>query len=399
MSPSLRERVLVWAPAILAAILALWLGSADVFWAGDFIDEAYPAYIGLQREGWDTFLDRLPGYSGFTILIGAPSALVAESQGWLDTGMYRLTALPGVALLILLGARLAAYARNITDANGWWLIAALGAGGPIGYQTILYGHPEDLLAGAAAVLAVLAALSNRPTAAAALLLAGVLAKQWAVLAILPAVLAAPTGRVRILLVAGGGAAAIVAFQLLVLQGASGTMVNTGGLFHPHAIWWPLGIDAPAAFTAAGHGELTAPAWLQPLTRPILMGTALAVTVAWWLRRGRDTAGNPDVLALLALVFALRCALDPWNLVYYHLPLALALLAYETRRGADWPVLTLAVTALCWLSFVTYDARTGMGPFLVYFAWMGPLVAHLGVQLFGAPRRRASLVRAPLPSTG
>src|SRR3712207_7523548 len=38
-----------------------------------------------------------------------------------------------------------------------------------------------------------------------------------------------------------------------------------------------------------------------------------------------------------------------NLVYYHLPLALALLAWEVRRGAPYPILTLAVNALCWLS--------------------------------------------------
>src|SRR3712207_8398322 len=62
-----------------------------------------------------------------------------------------------------------------------------------------------------------------------------------------------------------------------------------------------------------------------------------------------------------------------NLVYYHLPLALALLAWEVRRGAPYPILTLAVNALCWLSFHTYAARTGMGPFLLYFAWMAPLI--------------------------
>ncbi len=399
MSPSLRERVLVAAPALLAAALILGFGSADVFWTGDFIDEAYPAYVGFQREGWDVFLERMPGYSGFVILIGAPSALLAEAQGWLETGLFRLTALPGVALATVLGASLATHARHTAHAKGWWLVGALGAGGPLGYLTLSYGHPEDLLAAAAAILAVMAALKNRPTAAALLLLAGVLAKQWAVLAILPAVLAAPAGRFRILATAGLGAAAVVATQLLLIGGASGTMVNTGVLFHPHAIWWPLGIDAPASFTAAGHGELTAPTWLQPLTRPILMGAALVVTAAWWRRKGDETKGNVDVLALLALVFALRCALDPWNLVYYHLPLALALLAWETRRGSDWPVLTLAVTALAWLSFVTYDARAGMGPFLLYFAWMGPLVGYLTARLFAAPLRRPGLVRAPLPSTG
>jgi len=384
-----RDRALVWVAAVLTGAVLLVAGSADVFWNGDFIDEAWPAYVGLQREGWDAFLERLPGYSGFVILIGAPVALLGEALRWHDTEIFRATALPGLVVLTFLGVHLGNHARA-QAARGWPLAVALGAGGPLAYLALLYGHPEDLLAAGAAVAAVLAALRGRPTAAAALLLVAVLAKQWAVLAILPAAMATDRGRIRILLVAGGGAAAVVAFQLLTFS-AAGTMVHTGGLFHPQQIWWPLGIDAPQAFTDAGHGELTAPAWLQPLTRPILMGAAAILSIAWWLRAGRRTAGRVDALALLALVFALRCALDPWNLVYYHLPLALALLAWEVRRGEPYPVLTLAVTALAWLSFMTYDARTGMGPFLLYFAWMGPLVVHLTLHLLRAPRpRRAAL---------
>src|SRR4029079_16066854 len=106
------------------------------------------------------------------------------------------------------------------------------------------------------------------------------------------------------------------------------------------------------------------------------------------------AAQDDVLALLALVFALRCALDPWNLVYYHLPLTLALVAWETRRGRPYPILALTVTALAWLSFVAYPARTGMGPFLLYFAWMAPLVGALGLHLLGPVRARPGRNRAP-----
>ena len=61
-----------------------------------------------------------------------------------------------------------------------------------------------------------------------------------------------------------------------------------------------------------------------------------------LRRRR--ARRDDALALLALALLLRCALDPWNLVYYHLPCALALVAWETRRGRPYPVLALGLSA-------------------------------------------------------
>ena len=68
-----------------------------------------------------------------------------------------------------------------------------------------------------------------------------------------------------------------------------------------------------------------------------------------------------MLGVLALAFLLRCMLDPWDLVYYHLPLVVALAAWEARRGRDLPVLSVVVTAACWLTFVVYDARTGHGP--------------------------------------
>jgi hypothetical protein len=101
----------------------------------------------------------------------------------------------------------------------------------------------------------------------------------------------------------------------------------------------------------------------------------------------------DALALLALLFLERCLLDPWNLVYYHLPLAVALLAWEVRRGRPLPLLALGVNAAAWLTFVTYDERAGMGPFLAYLAWTLPLAALLAHRLYGAPARSRGAARA------
>ncbi len=395
MSRAIRvRRAFVWLAACTSALLVLYAGSRDVFWTGDFYAEAWPAYVKLQREGWDAFRAHLPGYSGFVILVGAPAALLGEALGWLDTAVFRATALPGVLALVVLGARLGAEAQA-AGRRGWLLVTALGAGGLLGYAAVLYGHPEDLLASGAVVLAVLAAIDRRPTAAGVLLLLAVLAKQWAVLGILPAVLATERGRLRILLIAGAGSAAVVATQFLAIGGLAQTMVDTGVQFHPQQVWWPLGVEAPRAQVLSGaSGAVTAPAWLKTFTRPILMGAAALACAAFALRRsGR---GPDDVLGLLALVFALRCVLDPWNLVYYHLPLALSLLAWEVRRGQDWPVLTLGVSVLAWLSFVTFDVRTGALPFLVYFAWMAPLVAHLASRVLGRPRVRVVPAPARVP---
>ena len=119
--------------------------------------------------------------------------------------------------------------------------------------------------------------------------------------------------------------------------------------------------------------------------------ALAVPLAtlWWVRGGRAARRRDDAFALLALLFLERCALDPWDLAYYHLPLVLALLAWEVHRGRALPVLALGVTAATWLSFVTYDTHTGNGPFLLYFAWTIPLAGGLAWALYRGPRLAAS----------
>src|SRR5262249_9602785 len=146
-------------------------------------------------------------------------------------------------------------------------------------------------------------------------------------------------------------------------------MTTGDQFHPHQIWWPLGVDAPAAFTAAGHGVKTSPLWLRPITHPLIVALAVPLSIAAWMRKGRN---HDDAFALLALLFLLRIALDPWTLVYYQLPLVVALTAYEVRTHKEWPVLALAATAATWLTFVTYTERTTNGPFLAYMAWTIPL---------------------------
>ncbi|MGH2947960.1 MAG: glycosyltransferase 87 family protein, partial [Solirubrobacteraceae bacterium] len=256
----------------------------------------------------------------------------------------------------------------------WGLVVALGAGSPLAYQALVYGHPEDVLAASASVLAVLAARDERPVLAGVLLAAAIATKQWAVLAVLPAMLAAPRGALKIAVIAAAGAAAVLIPLMLAAPGSHAPLVTSGALFHPHQVWWPFGVPAPADFTAAGHGELTAPAWLPAIPHPLIVALALPLAALWWRRdQGRN---RDEALALLALLFLERCALDPWNLVYYHLPLVLALLAWEVRSGREVPVLTLAATLAAWLSFVSYDARTGYGPFLVYFAWVLPLAAHL-----------------------
>ncbi len=95
MNTASRERrALVWAVACATALAVLYAGSQDIFWTGDFYDEAWPAYVKLQREGWEAFRAHLPGYSGFVTAYG----------GWNWPGedafhMQRIHGDPGIARL------------------------------------------------------------------------------------------------------------------------------------------------------------------------------------------------------------------------------------------------------------------------------------------------------------
>ncbi|MGH2947998.1 MAG: hypothetical protein ACRDPC_17395, partial [Solirubrobacteraceae bacterium] len=105
--------------ALLAAALVLLLGSRDPYWNGDFLNEAWPAYVALQHSGLDGLLASTPAYSGFVTIVGAPVALAADAlTGGVDeagrsiTAVFRLTAIPGILLLATLGAVLGAQARR-----------------------------------------------------------------------------------------------------------------------------------------------------------------------------------------------------------------------------------------------------------------------------------------------
>jgi Glycosyltransferase family 87 len=375
----------LWLGALACALVVAVAGSQDVYWNGDFYLEAFPAYKLLMAGDVHGYLQHLPGYTGFALAIGAPASLLTSLLGGAETMVFRLCALPGLVALAGLAVALAGRAR-LAHLRGWPLVLLLTAAGPLVLQTLKYGHPEDLLATAAAVGAVLVARDGRPTAAGLLLVVAVLAKQWAVLAIGPALLAAPAGHWRIAVIAALGSVAIVGAEMLYHPLARGGLTSTADLFHPHQVWWPFGVAAPPEFTAAGHGVRTSPDWLRPITHPLIVALALPLTLAAWRRPDRSA---DDAFALLALLFLARCALDPWNLVYYHLPLVTALIAWEVRRGRDWPLLGLATSAAAWLSFVTVDDHTSDLPFLVYMAWTIPLAILLVRQLYAA--------RAPLPS--
>jgi hypothetical protein len=365
--------------ACVATLLAV--GSRNVFW-GDYFVEAWPAYFGMRNHGLDELLRLMPAYSSFVALIGAPAAALGAGMDW----TFRFDALPG--LLMLAGLAISLHTRERADAL---LAILLTAGSPVAFLVLEAGHPEDLLAAAAATAGVVAAVRGRATASAILLTVAVLSKQTAVLALLPAALALPRPKLRVLAFPVVAALLVYGGLQLLRPGGAHTGLGAGSYFHPWQVWWPFGVPSDPAWAAAGHGEITSPAWLAPIPHPLIIGLALPLSLLWWWRAGRDRP-REDALALFALLALERCLLDPWNLGYYHLPLVLALVAWETEKRRP-PVIALSVTVAIWLTFKTLELRTGMAPMLMYLAWALPLGAMLARQLFAKPQQARKLVPA------
>jgi hypothetical protein len=392
-----RPAALPWAIALAFTGAVLLLGSREVFWNADFSRESLPAYQALIDGHPGEFFSRLPAYAGFATAVGGPAALLTGLFGRDETMVFRLIALPGLMGLAAIGAAIASPARA-AGRRFWWLFAVMGAGGALTYSTLTYGHPEDLLAAAGAIGAVLVARSGRTGWAGALLVVAVLAKQWAVLAILPAAFAAPRGALRIAATGAAGALVALALPVLLTRTGGAPVTSTGLLFHPHQVWWPFGAPATPDFIKAGHGTRMGPEWLQPLTRPLIVGAGAALALLWRRRAGAER-NRDDALGVLALALLLRCMLDPWDLVYYHLPLIVALAAWEARRGRELPVLAVVASACAWLTFVVYDARSGYGPYLAYMAWTVPLALGLALRLLRGAHRleRMPAAAAPAPA--
>jgi hypothetical protein len=253
---------------------------------------------------------------------------------------------------------------------------------------------------------VLCALGDRPGWTGLLLGLALANKAWAVIAIGPVLLALEHGRVRALLTAGGVAALVLA--PLVLHGSGGFHEvaqgagSTGAIFQPWQLWWFLGSHGHLVEGLYGPhvGYRAAPGWISSLAHPAIALMGAPLTFALWRVRRRRI----DALGLLALLFLLRCLLDPWDIVYYQLPFLIALLVWEVRARGAAPLLTLTMTLVVWATFelaprhVSPDAQA-----LLYLGWALPLAALLALRLY-APARfaartesLAAVLRRRLPS--
>lgn len=406
MRARIRSEWAWWAAALTGVAMMSWLALMGFAWT-DYDTEASGAMKSLIAGDVWNFFAQLPAYGG-SLVLRAPFAGITALLGGGELAVFRAVSIPcllaGAVLGIVLVRRMEARGRT----NGARaIVLALCVANPMTLRALEIGHPEELLCAVLAIGAVLAAVDGRAILAALLLGLAIATKAWAVLAIGPVLLALPARRVLALGIAGTVTLAVLAPIMLAQPTPTGMAAAssvTGTIFVPWQLFWFLGESGHVVFGGNGlpkpDGYRVPPEWLSPLTHPFIAFLVVPLSLAYArVRRAAQRLGSEEVLLLLALLFLLRCILDPWNVVYYELPFLLALLAWEGLcRPERPPVLSLAATAIVWVTFERMPGWVSPDMQCLFFlAWSLPLAAWIAHRVFSAAVPRS--VRRPAPDPG
>jgi glycosyl transferase family 87 len=387
--------------------LAAALGALGMVWAhawlvssNDYGTEAAAALGALLHGHLAGFLTQAPAY-GASLELRAPFALVASIAGGGELAVYRASAVPCALACAGLGVWLAGrMARRGVRVFARVCVLAVCVLNPISYEALAFGHPEELLGAVLCVAGVLCAADDRPVWAGLLIGLAIGNKEWALVAVGPMVIAAPSRRMLSLGVCAVTAAALVGPLVLAapggLTGTTGALATkTGVTFHPFQIWWFLGQRihwVPAMAGMIPRGARTTPGWLDGRAHLIVVGVSVPLTLLY--HRSRSATRSP--LMLLALLLALRCVLDPWDIAYYPLPFLLALASWEClsgRRAA--PCRAVAATAVTWFVFVLLPRHVGVDAQSVAFAAVAVPTVGVLVRALYRPADRQQAARADL----
>jgi hypothetical protein len=333
-----------------------------------------PAYRALAHGHVIEFISGGPAYLG-SMLLRAPSALIALWLGGTAREVYFAAALPGLLAAPVLGGWL--MARGSRFAPGHILLLVILVF-PTTVVCVNTGHPEDVLTAALAIAATVQAANGRGTSAGALVALAVASKPWAACAV-PVAFVVCDDKRRFLMAA---AAVSVAFwgPIIIIREATlgagagpGTVAaSTGTIFgSPQLLYW------------LGPGD-----WLSQHAHALIVLASCCVAGLWWvLRRGDDDSGRlASALWLLALVFFIRSAFDPWNSAYYPLPFLMTILALGSWRAAGLAVVASVVLFVADSPNMTFALSAGEGARTFAIVAI-PVLFGLTATVFWPPHRR------------
>ena len=385
---SRRAATAVLLPALLASAVVALTSQLGL----DYYMDAAPGIQALAAWDLHGWLATQPQMGQLSILLRAPVQALGLSELW----TYRLGALVllagPVALTVVLwnGRR----PRNLSAL----VLVAVICLNPMTIRALHLGHPEEPLGGALCAIALLLAIDGRARGAGLALGLALATKQWAIFAVLPVIFAcAPEQRRTLMTVAATVAAVLVLPPILLSPHAFAASMNRPlaglSIMRPANLW---SLVVPPQHYADIGGEVVGlavvPPWLRSLAHPLVVGLALTLALLW---RPRGAAiGADSALALLALLFLMRCLLDPWNHGYYHWPFLAALACWEVRGCGRAPIATALSSAWLWVVFVKTD---GLLMDSAYVAWACVCIVFLARDAFrpALPARLRSLATAAL----
>jgi hypothetical protein len=362
-------------------------------------DNPAPATNALADGRLHDFFALHPYMGSFSLLLRAPFVTASRWLGADDVTVYKV----GSVVCLVSLALLAMWVARLMARRGQPLIVRLVVVvalvlNPLSLNAIWLGHPEEMMTGALCIGAALAARDRRVTAAGVLLGLALATKQWAIVAVLPVVFAAPERRWRLAVIAGGVALALAvplaladpARFVTIAQEASQTVRSPAT-----SLWAPLaGSRQEISFTSGLVSIVTTyslPPSLGFLPRPLIVAVTAALALLYRRRPGPDTEG---VLGLLALCFLVRGMLDPISPAYYYVPFVMALATWEGLRQRGLPLLTLASAGAL---FVLFFVARGEDNFLsheralvtvLYLLWALPMTALIARRVYRLRSRAA-----------
>ena len=352
-------------------------------------DSARPQIDALIRLDLGDFAANQVPQGPVSMVVRAPFAAFASAGDQLSR--YRLGVFACVLALALV-AVLAAAAMRRRGSPLWHcvLVAAVIVFTPAAHQTIVWGHPEEMLATALVVGAALAVAGDRRRLAFVLAGLAIATKPWALIA-LPALALMASGGV-----AGRSAARFAVAGVAVAALAIGPVAvantdafhkasdagNWVGPVFPMSVWW-FTSDRHVT-TDLGGGETrrvrrpAIPQFVEDTIRPAIIAIGFGLSLVLLGRRRPSLA---DAFGVLALLFLLRCLLEPHDHVYYHVPFiaAVALAEGFARRP---PVIALVASVLL-SNQVLRQVNSNLDHLaLLYLAWAVPVCVLLGTRLRG-----------------
>jgi hypothetical protein len=407
-----------------AAIVVLFLLAAVTAEPGlDYFIDAGDPIDSLVRGDWAAFFANQPLMGSFSLFVRAP--FVAPVFHASEATVYWAGAVPCVLGLLALCAWLLREMRRAgrSETERAMVGAALLLS-PLAVRALHWGHPEELLGAALCAGAVIAAARGRWVLAGLMLGCAIATKQWAALAVLPALVATPAP-LRVRLVSATALVAL-AFTLPMLAGNPGRFIDVqraaasadpqyvlghhGGSSLPGSHVTPTNIFLPASYeyeTDRGTIRLQNEV-IGRLSHPLILLVALPLTWLLWRRRrdpGTVAVDERDALLLLALLLLARCMLDPMSLDYYHVPFLTALAAAAALGGLREARLAIMATAGVALAFALpadsmYElSRYAVARNVVYLGVTLPLLWVMGRALYGRePGRAAELTLASSAAT-